>query len=171
MSNFNIIDNSCESRYHNWAWVEDIKVSGKFQSLLPHLWESDYHSIDYENLDSALTKAVNNYYISKKLGDMPITYVHCDYDEDDNEIPETVNLKISDFDIDIFAEDNCNASSYCGGIEIDLSITSPENILKNKYNYSGDSPAELVAKQIKDMLNNDEEFYNTIIDDAYMELI
>ena len=148
-------------------------LEGEFPSFMPGLWESganlNYNFIE-ENLDSALTKAVNNYCINKKLGDISVEYVYYTYDEDDEEIEHIIPKKLSDYDIDISVVDNCNDSNYCGGIEICINAyadwADEDDIIPLPYN------ASFLALQVLETeLNNDEEFYNTIIDDACMELM
>jgi hypothetical protein len=148
-------------------------LEGEFPSFMPGLWESgadlNFNFIE-ENLDSALTKALNNYYINKKLGDISVEYVYYTYDEDDEEIEHIIPKKLSDYDIDISVVDKCNDSNYCGGIQICINAwadwANEDDITNSPYN------ASFIALQVLETeLNNDEEFYNTIIDDAYMELI
>ena len=161
-------------------------LEGEFPSFMPGLWESDanlnFNFIE-ENLDSALTKAVNNYYISKKLGDISVEYAQWVYDEKiDDEKVICYKKKLSDFDIRAFSVvDNCNDINYCGGIEILFSTnadweeeTGYVNSDEAKSDYHWDyvqSLSSIALSTLETVLNEDEEFCNTISNDAFEELL
>ena len=164
-------------------------LEGEFPSFMPDLWESgeelDYDSIE-ANLDSALKRAVDNYYINKKLGDIPVEYAQWVYDEKiDDEKVICYKKKLSDFDIRAFrVVDNCNDTNYCGGIEILFSTNADwEGISEEEMGYVNSDDAKsdyhwdyvqslssIALQVLETELNNDEEFYNTIMNDAYEEI-
>lgn len=147
-------------------------LEGEFPSFMPGLWESganlNYNFIE-ENLDSALKRAVDNYYINKKLGDISVEYVYYTYDDEDEEIEHIIPKKLSDYDIDISVVDNCNDSNYCGGIQICINAwadwADEDDNTHTEYNASC-----IALSTLETELNNDEEFYNTIMNDAYEEI-
>lgn len=148
-------------------------LDGEFPSFMPSLWEGDvglnWKFIE-ENLDDALTKAVKNYFASKKLGDISIEFAHYEEnDEDYTEIEHIMHKKLSDFDIQISVVDNCNDENYCGGIEI--TIDAYADWSEDLYHHEPYSAPFIALSTLETVLNEDEEFYNTIINDAYGELM
>ena len=161
-------------------------LEGEFPSMMPGLWESDVNlnfNFIEENLDSALKRAVDNYYINKKLGDISVEYAQWVYDEKiDDEKVICFKKKLSDFDIRAFhVVDVCNPMNYCGGTKILFSTNGDweeemgyvdSDDAKSDYHWDYvQSLSSIALSTLETELNNDEEFYNTIINDAFEELM